>query len=450
MTMPRHHLDRSAGSQARGLASSPSDYAWNVNFNSGNVNYNNRDNHNRALAVCRPAPASEGQGVTYKELYQALVKARRGKVASVNQMRFDYRWMDGLLELQQAINSRTWSPRKTTCFIATRPKTREIHAPDFADRVVHHCIVPKLEAIYEPTFIFDSFANRKRKGSHKAVERLRGFARQVYSGQGGGWYLQLDIRNYFLSLHRPTLYKMLKERMVKHAVPDHVQHVVHALLRHSVAKQGVIHCSTPAERAQVPPHKQLENAGPGCGLPIGNLTSQFFANVYLDKLDQFVKRVLRVDRYVRYVDDFVLVHRDRAQLETWLAQIRTFLRDELKLELKDDIRLRSLSAGIDFLGYVIYPTHTRVRRRVLRHANESLSAWRQNHTHGDQAHATPEDYRRLDSIWASYQGHMRHANAHRLQQRMLDRQPWLKTLTSTKRRFSHKLEGQRITIKVKS
>jgi len=154
----------------------------------------------------------------------------------------------------------------------------------------------------------------------------------------------------------------------------------------------------------VPAHKRLENAEPGCGLPIGNLSSQFFANVYLDRLDQFVKHELRAPRYLRYVDDFVLLHRDRAQLEEWCRRIETFLRAELRLELKADIRLRPLSAGIDFLGYVVYPTHTRVRRRVVRHAMAALSGRTRSR----------DDRDRRASVLASYLGHFAHANAHRL------------------------------------
>ncbi|GGA00152.1 reverse transcriptase/maturase family protein [Dyella caseinilytica] len=449
MTMPRHHLDRSAGSQVSGLASS-SDYAWNVNFNNGNVNYNNRNNHKRALAVCRPVPASESQGVTYKELYQALIKARRGKVASINQLRFDHHWMDHLLELQQALNSFTWKPRPATCFIAQRPKARQIHAPDFADRVVHHAVIAPLEAEYDPTFIHDSYANRKGKGSHKAVQRVQHFMRQVYSGQGGGWYLQIDIKNFFPTIDREVLWGILKPRMERSGIAPWIMHAIHALLRQSVEKTGVIYRCMPTELARIPAYKRLENAAPHCGLPAGNLSSQFMANVYLDLLDQFVKRTLGVARYVRYVDDMVLIHRDRAVLEAWLEQIRAFLRDELCLELKDDIRLRPLASGIDFLGYVVYPTHTRVRHRVLSHATETLQAWQSQHVHGDMARATPADFRRLQSIWASYRGHMKHANSHKLQERILARQPWLRTLTSTKRRFSHQLEGRRISIKVKT
>src|SRR5690606_167395 len=117
-----------------------------------------------------------------------------------------------------------------------------------------------------------------------------------------------------------------------------------------------------AEREAVPPHKRLENAGPGRGLAIGNLFSQVAANVYLNRLDQFIKHVLKAARYVRYVDDFVLVHDSREQLEAWRLQIIEFLHAELGLELKADQKLRPLTDGCDFLGYIIRPTHLTVRR----------------------------------------------------------------------------------------
>jgi hypothetical protein len=318
--------------------------------------------------------------------------------------------MEGLFRLQDSINRCAWSPSPATCFVAQRPKAREIHAPDFADRIVHHWLVPQLDRLFEPRFIFDSYANRAGKGTHAAVERLRDFARQVASGQGGGWYLQLDIRNFFNSIHRGVLYRQIKRRLIEAAMPPIVQHAVHALLRDSVERQGVLHRSTPAERARVPAHKRLENAAPGCGLPIGNLSSQFFANVYLDRLDQFAKHELRAKRYLRYVDDFVLVHRDRAQLEAWLQKITDFLRGELRLELKSDIKLRPLSSGIDFLGYVVYPTHTRVRRRVVRHAFAAIAASAKPRTREQCEHRR--------SVLASYLGHFAHAAAHRLSVRL--------------------------------
>jgi retron-type reverse transcriptase len=448
MTTPRYPTSGcAAGSQVRGEAWS-SDHAWIVNFNNGNVNNNDRNNNAFVRAVRRASPAGECQGeVSLRALYQAWHAARRKKKPSANQLAFELRSIDRMLNLQERLNAGTWSPAPTTCFIATQPKAREIHAPDFGDRVMHHWLVPKLEAIYEPGFIHDSYANRKGKGTHAAVQRLQQFMRQVHSGQGGGWYLQLDVHNFFNSIHRPTLYRMLKTRLARAGLGSVPMRAVHALLRHPVQRQGVIHRATAAQRAQVPYHKRLENAPPGCGLPIGNLSSQFFANVYLDALDQFVKHILKARRYLRYVDDFVLVHRDRAVLEHWQTQIERFLADRLQLRLKADIRLRPLSAGADFLGYVIYPTHTRVRARVLRHADQALTRWHLQHAVGGGFHATPEAFQQLDAIWASYQGHFAHADSWRLQQHILRRRPWLAALTNPRRRFHHRLSGRRITVR---
>ena len=428
MTTPSYPFGWPAMSKVRRGASASD--AWNVNFNNGNVNNNNRNNHGCALAVrrageCRGAPA----GVPLESLYRAWRRARRQKVPSHNQLRFDARWARGLLQLQREIVAGTWTPRRSTCFIATRPKAREIHAPDFADRVVHHWLIPQLEAIYEPGFIHDSYANRAGKGSHAAVRRLQTFVRQVDSGQPDGWYLQLDIRNFFNSIHRPTLWAMLKRRLQRHGATAEVMQVTHALLKRAPLHAGVDVRATTAELAQVPAHKRLANAPAGRGLPIGNLSSQFFANAYLDALDQFVKHTLRAKRYLRYVDDFVLVHHDRRQLEHWQAQITAFLRDELRLELKDDIRLRRLRDGIDFLGYVVRPTHTLVRPRVVAHMREALSEWETTHVRGNRIRATPDALRRIQATSASYAGHLGHANSTRLTASLHRRYPWLAAAT---------------------
>jgi RNA-directed DNA polymerase len=343
-----------------------------------------------------------------------------------------------------------WRPRPTTCFIATRPKAREIHAPDFSDRVVHHWLVPQLERVYEPGFIHDSYANRRGKGSHAAVRRLQAFVRQVHSGQGGGWYLQLDVHNFFNLIHRPTLWAMLKRRLARAGLPEACLRVTHALLQNAPTRQGVVYRASAEERAAVPAHKRLENAPPGCGLPIGNLSSQFFANVYLDRLDQFVKHTLKAPRYLRYVDDFVLVHHDRAQLEAWQQAIAAFLARELRLSLKPDIRLRPLPVGIDFLGYVVYPTHSRIRRRVVSHARDALSTWARKHVRGTEARVQPQDVRDLQATWASYQGHFRHGASGALTRDFDRRYPWLQSLVEPKRRFDRALEGSSLRFRVRA
>lgn len=417
---------------------------WVVNFNNGNVN-NNYDNNNACVRACR---ASEYHGdVTYKDLFNAWHAARRGKKPSKNQLAFNANWAAGLLVLQHQINDGTWEPLRSACFIATRPKAREIHAPDFADRVVHHWLVPQLEAIWEPLFIFDSYANRRGKGSHAAVQRLQQFVRQVDSGQGGGWYLQLDIHNFFNSIHRPTLWAAIKPKLQRSGLPWQAARATHALLRRSPLYAGVTCHASPEELAMVPPHKRLENAAPGCGLPIGNLSSQFFANVYLDALDQFIKHTLKAKRYLRYVDDFVLVHRDKQQLREWLSAIEDFLSTQLRLRLKPDIRLKPLGDGIDFLGYIVRPTHTLVRRRVVAHAREALASWETKHVNGNSIKATPQEMRAIKSVVASYAGHMKHANSTRLQQGIVKRFPWVPAVLR-RRRFDYRLEGTKVDIPI--
>lgn len=422
MTTPRYPQGCSAGSQVPGISVAPAGYAWNVNLDNGNSNRNHQDNHNHALAV----RAGECRGsVSFRALHAAYRAARRGKKPSPDQLAFDATWIEQLFDLQERLNAGTWTPSAPTCFIVTDPKHRQIHAPTFADRVVHHLVVPQIEPLFERRFIYDSYSNRRGKGTHAAVSRLRSFVRQVHSGQGGGWYLQLDVANFFPSIHRPTLYAQMRDRMATAGVAIPTRRAVHALLNYPISRTGIRWACTAAEREAVPPHKRLENAAPGCGIAIGNLSSQFFANVYLDALDQFVKHELKAQRYVRYVDDLVLVHCDREQLEAWRGQIAEFLRIRLRLELKSDQRLRPLGGGVDFLGYVVFPTHTIVRRRVVAHIRSRLASWESRYVRTGSPTLRRGPREQLRSTWASYVGHFRHAASYRLRERIFARFPWL-------------------------
>ena len=448
MTKPRYPTGCVAGSEVRGKAS-PLDPAARVVvwFDDGNVNNNNDNNRARARAV---RVAGECQGADtrtlFHQLYDAYRRARRGKKPSADQLTFETRWADNLLDIARCIEAGTWEPSPYTCFIATRPKAREIHAPSFADRVVHTWAIEKIEGPYERQFASCNYANRTGKGSHAAVREAQRYMRQVQSGQGKGWSLKLDISNFFYSIDRKRAWGLLKPAMERFGTPLQVQRVMHALLRRPATDHGVRYRSTPAQRALVPRHKQLANAAPGRGLPIGNLPSQFLSNVYMDPLDQFVKHVLGAKRYIRYVDDFVLFHHDKAQLERWLVEIERFLHDRLGLALKDDIRLQPLTEGIDFLGYVIYPTHTRVRRRVIAHANEAFAAWERDHVRQQHLRATPEDLRRIRSTAASYDGHFRHANSFLLRRALHRRYDWLQAATAG-RKFHHTLENRMLRIR---
>lgn len=440
-----------------------------------------RHAHRQVCQVSAVQPAASPAipiPVSLAACHAAWLKARRGKRPSANQLAFDARWLDRLLELNTALRVGAWQPARTVSFVVNHPKTREIHAPDFAGRVVHHLLVERLEPLYEPIFIHDSYANRLGKGSHTAVERLQAFLRQM---NGRGWFLQLDIHNYFNSIHRSTLYGLLKARIgkascsagvmsrgdgilqglartpasgqpgdatrsgaaespegqsdgrgrqgcLRYADALALQSLCHKLLANPIRE----HVSDPAAAARIPPHKRLANAAPGCGLPVGNLTSQFFANVYLNELDQFVKHRLKCRRYLRYVDDFVLLADTREQLLAWQAQIETFLASALRLKLKDDVRIGPLSQGVDFLGYRVFPGHRLVRPRVLRHCRAGIEAWARRHVRataqGLRIRADAPALASLQAMLGSYWGHFKHANSARLRRALFARHPWLALL----------------------
>jgi RNA-directed DNA polymerase len=432
-----------ARSKVRGLANRPPAITRGTSTSTTAIRTGTTTTTTGSFAPC--ASVSVADAVSLQELYTAWREARRGKKPSNNQLRFETFWIDNLIELQSRLNAGTWRPSRPTCFVAKLPKAREIHAPAFADRVVHHWLVPQLEAIYEPTFIFDSFSNRIGKGTHAAVSRLRDFIRQVHSGEGGGWYLQLDIANFFNSIHRPTLYALLETRLNRSSLSNAAKRATHALLQGSPLQQGVICAYTEDEHSRIPAYKRLANAAPDCGIAIGNLSSQFFANVYLDQLDQFVKHTLKAQRYIRYVDDFVIVHRDREQLAEWKAQIETFLSERLRLKLKADVRLKPIASGVDFLGYVVRPTHMVVRRRVIHHAREKLALWARAHVRPNALRGTPSDFRLIQSIWNSYSGHFSHAASSRLHEQLRRNFGWL-TRALLKAKFDVRLEGKTISI----
>ena len=393
-----------------------------------------------SAGASKPKPARRPPPVApfgLHALWKAYRACRKGKRKARDTQAYEARLLDKLVSSRDALANAglpgAWRPSRTFSFVVSRPKLREIHAAPFADRVVHHVLVDRLARIYEPVFIHDSYANRMGKGTHAAVDRLQGFMRQVT--QGGAhpaFALQLDIANFFNSIHRPTLFRLLQHRLAR-AVRSHtlVPDEARALQSHCRAMlaadptQGVRRRGAPKLFAQVPPHKRLGALGPGVGLPIGNLTSQFFANVYLNELDQFVKHRLKARWYVRFVDDFVLLHPDPAQLLAWREQIAEFLAQRLSLQLKTLAEPHPLQQGTDFLGYVIRPFYRLARRRVVQRMHTCLRAFARTHVR-PHALALPLPAREaLRAQLNSYVGHLRHANSQRLWQRTLAQFPWL-------------------------
>lgn len=388
------------------------------------------------LCAAESDPARAAQHpFNFATLYTAYRACRRGKRSTRKAQWYELTLLDRLVNTTQLLQQRCWHPSPSIRFVVIHPKPREILAADFGDRVVHHLLVPWFERLYEPVFIFDSFANRKGKGSHAAVSRLQAFTRK----QPGGYYLQLDIASFFNSINRRILFNLLQQRVgsdLRRSETD-PRHAESAQASEFLWLARVLLTGNPALHAQfhgrmqdlarIPAHKQLANAPAETGLPIGNLTSQFFANVYLNELDQFIKHQLKVACYVRYVDDFVLLHHDPAQLQRWREAIVSFLQQRLRLALRDEGKLAPISNGMDFLGYIVRPHYRLVRRRVVTHMQHRLQAYSKMivQHNGQTYNFTPDTVNAVQATLASYYGHFRHAKSAKLRQAIFSRYPWL-------------------------
>jgi RNA-directed DNA polymerase len=370
-------------------------------------------------------------------LYRAYRQCRRRKRRTYNALRFEQHLEARLLDLHRELNAGTYAPGPSVAFLVNRPKRREVFAADFRDRVVHHLLVGHLEGFWEPRFIHDSYACRRGKGTLAGVERLHAFLRQATANDTRpAWYLQLDVRGFFINIDRQRLYARLASRERDPAV----RWLIGQLLECEPTRDCVLRGAPRSAFESLPEHKTLFKARPGCGLPIGNLSSQFFANVYLDALDQFVKHRLKARWYLRYCDDLVLVSRERAELAAWESEIAAFLRDELGLALNVRRRLRPVADGVDFLGYIVRPAYRLVRRRVVNGLYQRLADAERLLPTGPAPSARlpgvalgagrwfayPEPLLQQIGQWLdAYWAHFAHADSQRLRARVIARFAWL-------------------------
>ncbi|MCX5885281.1 MAG: reverse transcriptase domain-containing protein [Proteobacteria bacterium] len=402
------------------------DNAWIVNMWNGNVNNNNKSNNNNYVW-----PVRAGEWLpplfSFENLYRNYLTCRKHKRNTINCLKFEINAEENLLNLSEELQQGTYQPTRSVCFMVERPKMREIIAADFRDRVVHHILVERLESIFEPVFIYDSYACRKDKGLHKAVERLRGFIRQgSRNGRKRLYFMHLDIKNFFMSIDKEILYRIVEKKVGD----EQMRSFAHTIIFH----RPTDHCIIKGKkhlRERIPVQKSLFSAPENRGLPIGNLTSQFFANVYLNALDQFVKHTLKCRYYVRYCDDFVILHESPEFLTEAKEKISGFVSRQLNLSLNEKHgRILPVSNGIDFLGYIIREDYLLVRRRVVNNLREKLEWFQQRLiSEHDGLRIIRYDYElinRLRSVIASYFGHLKWADAYRLKQTIIQRYSFLR------------------------
>ncbi len=343
---------------------------------------------------------------SYENLEVAFRKARKGKTLKDYVINFESELEKNITQLKEELETLTYSPAPLTTFLVRDPKTRKISASHFRDRVVHHALCNIIEPILEKEFIHDSFANQKGKGTHMAIKRYERFLRRVsfnrkYEAMSGvgqrklfndggsaGYALKADISHYFDTVDHETLLHIIQRKIKDVKVLWLVKTI---LANHKTEAQGK-------------------------GMPIGNLTSQFFANVYLNELDRFVKHGLRAKYYIRYVDDFVILHRDRTVLKKWKEEIGDFLRHELKIQLhKEKTRIIPLKRGITLLGFRVFRHYRLLKRSNARRIWKRLDRMRNRYDAGE---ITREKVRQSFEGWLAY---AKFANTYDLRERVLAR-----------------------------
>jgi retron-type reverse transcriptase len=342
-----------------------------------------------------------------RDLLHSYYKARKHKRNTLNQLRFEQNLESNLLSLEEDLRSENYELSPGILFINEKPVKREIIAADFRDRVVHHLLFDWIYPIFDRQFIYDSYSCRTGKGTLFGVRRAEGFMRAVSADyQQQAWVLRLDILGYFMSIQRSRLYELVCVGLDKahywQQLPEWQAKMTRFLLQKIIFHDPVQNSElrgSPNNWKGLPHSKSLIAAPPGCGLPIGNLTSQLFGNIYLNGLDHFIKRKLKIRHYGRYVDDMLFLHHDKKVLKALIPQVREYLQIELGLTLHPQkIHLQALQYGFPFLGMYLKPGRTYVGQRIKKNARHAFADYQS----GKPLNASQQSYIGLMEHHASY------------------------------------------------
>ena len=277
--------------------------------------------------------------ISVDNLFSAWKKFRKGKRAKKDVAEFELNLEDNIFRLHHDLVSGCWKPDPYQVFYVHDPKLRRIHKASVRDRILYQAIYQAVYQIFDPSFIYDSYSSRNAKGTHRGVKRFDCFARKATSNYtGNAFVLKCDIKKFFDSINHRILLNLIHKRCSNNDIFNLIEKIV----------------------------SSSENMS-GKGLPLGNVTSQIFSNIYLNELDQFAKHILKARYYIRYCDDFVFIDESYEQLIGYIEKLSNFLKDKLALELHPKkIIIRKMIQGIDFLGYVSLP-HYRVLRTTTKH-----------------------------------------------------------------------------------
>lgn len=389
---------------------------------------------NRQFSLFDPKESSFAGSIQLEELFEAYESCRSNKRSTTNALNFEIDYEKSLVELCDEINNGTYKPGKSIVFTVSKPVKREVFAAEFKDRIVHHLIINKLNPLFEKTFIYDSYACRIGKGTSFGIKRLDRFIRRCSQNYTKDCYvLKLDIRGFFMHINRTILFDQLHyfiERL--YSCPD--KELLIDLCRKIIDNDPTESCIIKGPKSgwdDLPSDKSLFHSPKDCGLPIGNLTSQIFANFFMNRFDHYMKQELELKYYGRYVDDFIVVHENKECLKELIPKIRGFLQEVLKLRLHPKkIYLQHYGKGVAFLGVFLKPNRIYVNHRTVENFRNAIA--RQNLVVKKDKPTRKEKQYFLSSI-NSYLGLMSPYKTYALRKRVLKTlsQDWWKCASLT-------------------
>lgn len=337
----------------------------------------------------------------YEHLYQSHLEARKGKRYRDDVMLFTDMLEENLIELQNELIWQTYRAGKYRPFYVREPKLRLVMALQYRDRVVQWAIYKELYPFYDRMFIEDSYACRRDKGTHRAADRLQYWLRQVSRKPGEWYYLKLDISKYFYRVDHLVLLDILSRRIKDQRLIWLLREIINSEDTRFGLPAGVSPEDCPEE-------DWLSDVG----MPIGNLTSQLFANIYLNELDQLCKHDLRLHYYIRYMDDVIILSDDKRELAELKVIIENFLKDFLHLDLNKKTTIRPCRDGIDFVGYRMWATHRKLKKQTARRMIRNVKRICENIAAGE---TSKEE---LERVAASYNGILQHCNSYGLRNKL--------------------------------
>ncbi len=359
------------------------------------------------------------------DLFKAYFDARKNKRNTTNAIAFEKYLEPSLFALANEIVEQKYKLKPSICFIVHKPVKREVFAADFRDRVVHHFIYNYIAPIFEKIFINDSYSCRKGKGTHYGIKRIDKFIRSCSQNYTKTCYiLKLDIKGYFMAINKSILYEKIKKELIKNKYKiDFNLKLVLYLIEKTIFNNPTKNCIIKGKKQDwynLPKTKSLFFTQPNCGLPIGNLTSQLFGNIYLNEFDQMVKKELNIKYYGRYVDDFIIIHSDKDYLKSIISKISDYLQEKLKLTLHPEkIYLQDCSKGVKYLGAVIKPHRIYIANRTKGNFYETI---KQQNKIICYYNPTEEDQKYFQNSMNSYLGIMKHAKTYKLRKNMIFKQ----------------------------